>query len=102
LHQDDVHGKDWPGKLNDPLLWLINMTKGCNERHTVQDKLMLVTIHFQSFATTLFALAAHSEYVQILCDEVEIMIAGEHRTKAVMGKMNTLNSFMKEAQRLYG
>ena len=62
----------------------------------------LVTLHFQTVTAALYVLAAHSEYVQILRDEVEAAIAGEGMTKAAMGKMNKLDSFVKEAQRLYG
>ncbi|SJL14131.1 uncharacterized protein ARMOST_17586 [Armillaria ostoyae] len=110
LHQDDVHGKDWPGKPNDLLSWLIDATEGHSERRTVQDFIVrmlglnFAAIHTtsMSFTAALYALAAHSEHVQILRDEVETAIAGEGRTKAAMGKMNKLDSFVKEAQRLYG
>ncbi|KAK0226700.1 cytochrome P450 [Armillaria fumosa] len=110
LHQGDVHGKNWPGKPNDLLSWLIDATEGHSERRTVQDLIVrmlglnFAAIHTTSMTVTaaLFALAAHSEYIQILRDEVETAIAGEGMTKAAMGKMNKLDSFVKETQRLYG
>ncbi|KAK0212158.1 cytochrome P450 [Desarmillaria ectypa] len=110
LRQDDVHGKDWPGKPNDFLSWLIYATNGDNERRTVRDLtlrpfgLNFAAIHTTSitFTTALYALAAHSEYVEILRDEVEAAIAEEGWTKAATGKMNKLVSFIKEAQRRYG
>ncbi|KAK0448924.1 cytochrome P450 [Desarmillaria tabescens] len=110
LHQDDVHGKNWPGKPNDLLSWLIDATNGDSERRTVQDLIVRIlglnfaSIHTtsMSFTAALYALAAHSEYVQTLRDEVETVFAEEGRTKAAMGKMNKLDSFAKEAQRLYG
>ncbi|KAK0493209.1 cytochrome P450 [Armillaria luteobubalina] len=110
LHQDDVHGKYWPGKPNDLLLWLIDVTKGQSERRTVKDLIVRIlglnfaAIHMTSMTVTimLFALAAHPEYIQILRDEVETAITAEGTTKAAMGKMHKLDSFVKETQRLYG
>ncbi|KAK0448923.1 cytochrome P450 [Desarmillaria tabescens] len=95
LHQDDAHGKDG---------------RESRERRTVQDLIIrMLGLNFAAIHTTsmtsivaLYALAAHSEYVQILRDEVETTIVGEGWTKAAMGKMNKLDSFVKEAQRLYG
>ncbi|KAK0212153.1 cytochrome P450 [Desarmillaria ectypa] len=110
LQQDDVHGTDWPGKPNDILSWLIDATDGDRERRTVRDlatRLLAVNvaaIHTTSmtFTTALYALAAHSEYVQTLRGEVETVITEEGRTKAAMGRMRQLDSFLKESQRLYG
>ncbi|KAK0202999.1 cytochrome P450 [Desarmillaria ectypa] len=91
LHQETVHGKDWPGKPNDLVSWLIDMTHGDENRRTVKNissrviTLNTAAIHTTSmtFTTALYALATHPEY-------------------AAMGKMNQLDSFLKEAQRLYG
>ncbi|KAK0470513.1 cytochrome P450 [Armillaria novae-zelandiae] len=110
LRQDDLHGKDWPGKPNDLISWLIDATKGRSERRTVRDLVLRVlvlnfaAIHTTSitFTTALYALAAHPECVQALRDEVEAAIAEEGLTKAAMAKMNRLDSFIKEAQRRYG
>ncbi|KAK0448937.1 cytochrome P450 [Desarmillaria tabescens] len=110
LHQDDVNGKDWPGKPNDLLSWLIDGTNGDSERRTVSDLIVrmlgmnFAAIHTtsMSFTTGLFALAAHPEHVQILRSEVETIIAEEGWSKAAMGKMNLLDSFLKEAMRVYG
>ncbi|KAK0220338.1 cytochrome P450 [Armillaria fumosa] len=110
LRQDELHGKDWPGKPNDLISWLIDATKGHDERRTVRDLVLRVlvlnfaAIHMTSitFTTALYALAAHPEYVQTLRDEVEAAIAEEDWTKAAVGKTNQLDSFIKEAQRRYG
>ncbi|KAK0494674.1 cytochrome P450 [Armillaria luteobubalina] len=110
LRQDDLHGKDWPGKPNDLISWLIDATKGDGERRTVRDLVLRVlvlnfaAIHTTSitFTTALYALAAHPEYVQTLRDEVEAAITEEGWTKATMGKLSRLDSFIKEAQRRYG
>ncbi|KAG7450028.1 cytochrome P450 [Guyanagaster necrorhizus] len=110
LHQDDVHGKDWPEKPNDLLSWLIDGSNGNSERRTVPDLIArmlfmnFAAIHTtsMSFTTALFALAAHPEYAQTLRSEVETIITEEGWTKSAMGKMNQLDSFLQEAQRLYG
>ncbi|KAK0222715.1 cytochrome P450 [Armillaria nabsnona] len=110
LHQEKTHGKDWPGKPNDMLSWLLDATNGDEERRTVRSLctrmllMNLTAIHTTSntFTTALYALAAHPEYVETLRNEVESVIKEEGNTKAAMGKMNQLDSFLKEAQRLYG
>ncbi|PBK90638.1 cytochrome P450 [Armillaria gallica] len=110
MHQQDVYGKDWPGKPNNLVSWLLDATYGNDNRRSVQDhcdKVLLVNlgaIHNTSmiFTTSLYALATHSEYADILRDEVESIIYEEGCTKSAMGKMNKLDSFVKEAQRLYG
>ncbi|SJL13071.1 uncharacterized protein ARMOST_16508 [Armillaria ostoyae] len=110
MHQQDVYGKDWPGKPNDLVSWLLDIDYGDGKRRSVKDHcsrvLLLNTaaIHTTSmtFATALYALASHPEYAETLRDEVESIINEEGCTKAAMGKMNQLDSFVKEAQRLYG
>ncbi|KAK0448940.1 cytochrome P450 [Desarmillaria tabescens] len=110
LHQENVHGKDWPGKPNDLLSWLIDATHGDKERRTIQDlssrmlSLNLGAIHTTSmtFTTALYTLAIHPEYAETLRTEVESVINAEGCTKVAMGKMNQLDSFLKEAQRVYG
>ncbi|SJL14132.1 uncharacterized protein ARMOST_17587 [Armillaria ostoyae] len=98
------------GKLNDLLSWLLDTTNGNKERHDIQDLitrillLNLGAIHTTSmvFKTAVYALATHPEYVEILRTEVESAIAEEGWTKAAVGKMDRLDSFLKEAQRVYG
>ncbi|KAK0196199.1 cytochrome P450 [Armillaria mellea] len=110
LYQEKIHGKDWPEKPNDMLSWLIDGSNGVEEMLTVQSLCtrMLFTnlgaIHTTSntFTTSLYALAAHPQYVETLRTEVESVIEEEGITKAAMGKMNQLDSFLKESQRLYG
>ncbi|KAK0230012.1 cytochrome P450 [Armillaria nabsnona] len=108
MHQQDVYGKDWPEKPNDLVSWLLDITYG--ERRSVKDHcsrvlfLNMGAIHTTSltFTTALYALATHPEYAETLRDEVEAIINEEGCTKSAMGKMNQLDSFLKEAQRVYG
>ncbi|KAK0230010.1 cytochrome P450 [Armillaria nabsnona] len=110
MHQQDVYGKDWPGKPNDLVSWLLDITYGDAKQRSVKDhcsrvlSLNTAAIHTTSmaFTTALYALATHPEYAETLRDEVESIINEEGCTKSAMGKMNQLDSFLKEAQRLYG
>ena len=56
----------------------------------------------QTFTHALYNLAAHTEYIQPLREEVEGIIAEEGWTKASLGKMRKLDSFLKESQRVNG
>ncbi|PBK59012.1 cytochrome P450 [Armillaria solidipes] len=97
-------------RANDMLSWLLDATKGIKERRTVRELSIEMlgvnvgAIHTttMTFTNALFALAAHPEYVETLRTEVESMIKEEGNTKAAMGRMNQLDSFLKETQRLYG
>ncbi|PBK90643.1 cytochrome P450 [Armillaria gallica] len=108
MHQQDVYGKDWPGKPNDLVSWLLDATY--DKRRSVKDhckKVLLLNlgaIHNMSmtFTTALYALATHPEYAETLRDEVESIINEEGYMKSAMGKMNKLDSFLKESYRLYG
>ena len=50
----------------------------------------------------LFDLAAAPQYLQPLREEIEPIIAAEGWTKAAMGKMWKLDSFLRESQRFNG
>ncbi|PBK63969.1 cytochrome P450 [Armillaria solidipes] len=110
MHQQDIYGKDWPGKPNDLVSWLLDIDYGDDKRRSVKEhcsRVLLLNagaIHATSmtFTTALYALATHPEYAETLRDEVESIINEEGCTKAAMGKMDQLDSFVKEAQRLYG
>ncbi|KAK0196192.1 cytochrome P450 [Armillaria mellea] len=110
LHQEDVHGKDWPGKPNDMLSWLLDAGKGVKERRTVRElSIEMLGVNIGAIHTTttaftnaLFVLAAHPECVEILRTEVESVTKDEGYTKAAMAKLIQLDSFLKETQRLYG
>ena len=56
----------------------------------------------QSFTHALYHLAASPELLQPLREEVEAVIANDGWTKAAMGKMRKLDSFMRESQRING
>ena len=56
----------------------------------------------QSITHALYHLAASPEYQQPLREEVETLVAAEGWSKATMGKMWKVDSFLKESQRYNG
>lgn len=56
----------------------------------------------QSFTQALFQLAAHPEYLLPLREEVEAITSEEGWTKAAMGKMLKIDSFIRESIRYEG
>ena len=56
----------------------------------------------QSVTHALYHLAALPEYQQLLREEVDTLVSAEGWSKATMGKMWKLDSFLKESQRYNG
>ncbi|RDX53553.1 cytochrome P450 [Lentinus brumalis] len=104
----EAYGDDYPGKPNDMLQWV--MEEALPRRHTeyqMAERIMGVNfaaIHTSSSSIShaLLHLAAEPQYIQPLRDEVEAIVATEGWTKAAMGKMWKIDSFLKESQRVNG
>ena len=62
----------------------------------------MIDAAWQSFTHALFHLAANPQYIQPLREEVETIIKKEGWSKAALGKMRKVDSFLKECQRLEG
>ncbi|KAK0187862.1 cytochrome P450 [Armillaria mellea] len=109
LQKENEHGRNWSGKPNDLLSWLLELADG-GERRTVRDltnrvlAMNFAAIHTTSmaFANPLYCLAAYPECVQPLRDEIEAVVETDGWTKQAMGKMRKLDSFLQEAERIYG
>ncbi|KAJ7108676.1 cytochrome P450 [Mycena epipterygia] len=109
LDMDDKYGRDWPNadRPNDLISWLLDEARGHPERRTVRILTRSVlnvnfgAIHTttQGFLHALYNLAANLEYVKPLREEVENVVKSEGWTKAAMGKMVKLDSFLKESSR---
>jgi hypothetical protein len=56
----------------------------------------------QTFVHLLFDLAAYPSYIQPLREEVEALVKEEGWTKASVGKMHKIDSFLRESQRVHG
>ncbi|KAF7792532.1 hypothetical protein EIP86_003573 [Pleurotus ostreatoroseus] len=102
-------GDDWPDKPNDMLQWLIDEERK-NEKFDVKNLIsMILTVNFaaihtssNTFTQALYHLAANPEFMGPLREEAEAILQVEGWTKAAMGKMRKLDSFMRESQRLNG
>ncbi|KAJ7501714.1 cytochrome P450 [Mycena galericulata] len=108
LEKEKVHGRDWPDKPNDLISWLLDLAEG--EERTAQAVTLrvLVTnsaaIHTTSMAltTVLYDLTTYPEYILPLREEAERVIAKEGWSKAALGSMHKIDSFIRESQRLTG
>lgn len=109
--QLELYGDDWADKPNDCLMWSMDVAReqglGHPEDLLVQSVLGLnfAALHTStvSFTHALFHLAASPEYMQPLREEVESVLKEEGGwTKAALGRMVKIDSFIKESQRLNG
>ncbi|TCD68632.1 hypothetical protein EIP91_010287 [Steccherinum ochraceum] len=101
-------GKDYDGKPNDMLMWLMDDAVG-EERQVDMLARRILTVNFaaihtssMSFTHALYQLAAHPEYVKPLREEIERIVKEEGWTKQAMQRMRRVDSFLKESQRYNG
>ncbi|KAE9393370.1 cytochrome P450 [Gymnopus androsaceus JB14] len=111
LRKEEEYGSsEWPDKPNDLISWLLDEAQGERRKNIVYNIVARVlninfgAIHTTSitFTSSLFHLASNPELVQTLREEVEPIVKELGWTKAAMGQMRKLDSFMKETQRLSG
>ncbi|KAJ6614631.1 cytochrome P450 [Mycena sp. CBHHK59/15] len=110
IDMDDQYGRDWPNsdRPNDVISWLLDEARGHPKRRTVRTltrtilNLNFGAIHTttQGFLHVLYNLAAYPQYAAPLREEIEAVVKVEGWTKAAMGKMVKLDSFLKETFRL--
>ncbi|KAI3622544.1 cytochrome p450 [Moniliophthora roreri] len=109
LEKMKAHGKEWEGP-DDLLTWIMKDADGNREMLDPEEligKILFmntVAIHTTSSAFThaLLNLALRLELIQPLRDEAERAIQDEGWTKAAMGKMRMMDSFLMESQRMSG
>ncbi|GJJ08116.1 hypothetical protein Clacol_002324 [Clathrus columnatus] len=104
----DEYGRDYPGKPNDALSWLMDEAKD-EERSTYNLAMRVLTLNFAAIHTTsmtftqaLFDLACRPEYIPLLRSEIENIIKIYGWNKVSIGRMHKLDSFFKESQRIHG
>ncbi|KAJ4481987.1 cytochrome P450 [Lentinula aciculospora] len=111
LQKEKEYGSStWPDKPNDLISWLLDEAQGERRKNIVYNIVSRVlVINFaaihttsMSLTNTLFHLAVNLHLAQPLREEVESTVAELGWTKAAMGKMWKLDSFLKETQRLTG
>lgn len=86
---------------NPLMLWTLDIFH-CMHRIHVVALTHLIDITSQSFTNALIYLAANPQYIQPLRGEVESIIHKEGWSKAAVGKMRKVDSFLKECQRIKG
>ncbi|KAG8214985.1 cytochrome P450, partial [Butyriboletus roseoflavus] len=100
-------GKEWANKPNDFLSWMMEEAEDLWTVKLLTARMMFInfaSIHVgpDSFTQVLFQLAANPRYVQPLREEVEAIVEKEGWSKAALGGMRKVDSFVKECQRLIG
>ncbi|KAJ7780167.1 cytochrome P450 [Mycena maculata] len=105
---EESGGKDWPGRPNDLISWLVDSAEG-DELSLTALVQRVIFVNFAAIRTStdtighlLFDLAANPSYLQPLREEVEAIVNEEGWTKVSMGKMHKVDSFLRESQRLHG
>ncbi|KAK7058652.1 hypothetical protein VNI00_002288 [Paramarasmius palmivorus] len=99
-------GEEGTESSDDLLGWLIKATNGKKERLNPDDLILrmlffnMASIHTTALTHALFQLAPRPELVKLLRDEVEPVIQADGWTKAAMGKLRMMDSFLKETQRV--
>ncbi|KAF8637705.1 hypothetical protein AX16_010780 [Volvariella volvacea WC 439] len=108
VEQEENYGKERADRPNDLVSWLLDYAQPHQreERDLVVRILTanLAAIHTTTMASThiLYDIASRPEYVEPLREEIQDVIDKEGWTKAAMDKMNKLDSFIRESQRISG
>jgi len=104
-------GEKWEDKPNDLMMWLIDeaVEHGYSTENTI---LYLLNVEFialhttsMSFTQALYHLAADPSLATPLREEVEMVLEEEHgdlTSKTAISKLNKMDSFLRESQRLNG
>ncbi|THV02256.1 cytochrome P450 [Dendrothele bispora CBS 962.96] len=110
LEKEEQYGRDWPGRPNDLISWLLDENPQ-GELRTVRDLTMrilninMAAIHTTSMAYTnvLYHLAIQpEEVITALREEVQSVTDELGWNKVAMGHLRRMDSFMKEAARHMG
>ncbi|KAJ6534180.1 cytochrome P450 [Mycena capillaripes] len=109
LKNENQFGNDWPGRPNDMISWLLDLAEG-EERTTPALAMRILAINMAAIHTSstmnsfsaLYDLATYPEHILPMRDEAERVIAAEGWTKAALGNMHKIDSFLRESQRLGG
>ncbi|KAF9067171.1 cytochrome P450, partial [Rhodocollybia butyracea] len=108
LAKEEEYGtRDWPDKPNNLITWLLEEA-GERDKNIVSDTVSRITlvnfaaIHTTIFTNSIYYLAASPQISAPLREETRAAVEEFGWTKAAMGKMVKLDSFLKETQRLSG
>ncbi|KAJ7368770.1 cytochrome P450 [Mycena albidolilacea] len=106
LDQENQYGHEWAGRPNDLISWLLDVAEG-NERTAPALAMRIlaanaVAIHTTSIALTdaIFDLAAYPDHIFLMREEAEREVATQGWTKAALGNMHRIDSFLRESMRI--
>ncbi|KAJ7853056.1 cytochrome P450 [Mycena olivaceomarginata] len=106
LEQENKYGREWAGRPNDLISWLLDAAEG-EERTTPALALRVLAtnalaIHTTSMAliNALYDLAAYPDHISLMCEEAEHVVTAQGWTKAALGNMHKIDSFLRESMRL--
>ncbi|KAL5499081.1 hypothetical protein ACEPAH_1599 [Sanghuangporus vaninii] len=109
LAQAEKYGKDWPGKPNDMLSWLMDDGPEDEKRNAKALTHRILTLNFAavhtssiSFTHALLQVAAHPEDIKPLREEIERIVKEYGWSKASLAKMQKIDSYIKETLRFDG
>ncbi|KAH9474336.1 Cytochrome P450 monooxygenase 151 [Psilocybe cubensis] len=107
LEQERLYGAEWPDKPNDLITWLMDGARASNTEISAED--MSIRVLFISFGAihtstatitaALYQLCLSPGSVKELREEIENVVASEGWSKASLGKMYKLDSYLRESQR---
>ncbi|PPQ96349.1 hypothetical protein CVT26_005033 [Gymnopilus dilepis] len=109
LEQETLHGGEWPDRPNDLITWLIDGARASGEEISAADfssRLLFTSfgaIHTSSaaFNSALYQLCLNPDDAKELREEVERVTQEEGWTKAALGKMYKMDSYLRESQRMH-
>ncbi|KAF7336908.1 hypothetical protein MVEN_02127100 [Mycena venus] len=106
VKQDNEYGSDWSDRPNDLISWLLNVAHG-EERMTpilTQRILTLYAVSIQTSSMTLtsalYDLVTYPEHILPMREEAERVVVAQGWTKAALGNMHKIDSFLRESMRM--
>ncbi|KAL0949829.1 hypothetical protein HGRIS_009864 [Hohenbuehelia grisea] len=105
MDADELHGVDREDRPNDMITWLLDEAPP-SEKVAEKIAMRILVVNFaaihtssMSFTQALYYLAANPQYIAPLREEVESVIAEDGWSKAAVGKMWRIDSFLRESGR---
>ncbi|KAJ7652562.1 cytochrome P450, partial [Mycena rosella] len=108
LEAEREYQSDWPDRPNDLISWLLDIAQGEERKPPAIAVRILGTnmaaIHTSSMALTaaLYDLTTYPEHILPMREEAERVVAEQGWSKASLGHMHKIDSFLRESQRHTG
>ncbi|KAF8198766.1 cytochrome P450 [Mycena galopus ATCC 62051] len=107
ITQEETFGRDWSGKPNDFLSWLLELLPDYEKNvPTICGRILLTNmaaLHSTASILThaLFDLTANPQHIASLREEVEKVVGELGWTREAINKMPRVDSFLRESQRMH-